>query len=31
MDEIHAIANKYSLPVIEDAAHALGATYHGNP
>jgi dTDP-4-amino-4,6-dideoxygalactose transaminase len=29
MDEIHALAAKYSIPVIEDAAHALGATYKG--
>jgi dTDP-4-amino-4,6-dideoxygalactose transaminase len=27
MDEIHAIAKKYHLPVIEDAAHAVGARY----
>lgn len=27
LDEIHAVASKYDLPVIEDAAHALGATY----
>lgn len=31
MDEIHAVARKYSLAVIEDAAHALGATYRGKP
>ncbi|MCJ7581148.1 MAG: DegT/DnrJ/EryC1/StrS family aminotransferase [Candidatus Aminicenantes bacterium] len=30
LDEIHAVASKYNLPVIEDAAHALGATYKGN-
>ncbi len=29
MDEINAIAVKYSLPVIEDAAQSLGATYKG--
>ena len=29
MDEIHAIAKKYNLVVIEDAAHALGAVYKG--
>lgn len=29
MDEIHAIAKKHHLTVIEDAAHALGAAYHG--
>lgn len=27
MDEIHAIAREFGLVVIEDAAHALGATY----
>jgi perosamine synthetase len=29
MDELHAIAAEYKIPVIEDAAHALGATYKG--
>lgn len=29
MDEIHAIARKHNLLVIEDAAHALGADYKG--
>lgn len=29
MDEIHAVAKEYGLPVIEDAAHALGAVYRG--
>ena len=29
MDELHAIAKQYNIPVIEDAAHALGATYKG--
>jgi perosamine synthetase len=29
MDELHRIATKYNIPVIEDAAHALGATYKG--
>jgi perosamine synthetase len=27
MDELLAIAKEYDIPVIEDAAHALGATY----
>ena len=29
MDEIHRIADKYNLLVIEDAAHAVGAEYKG--
>ena len=29
LDEIHKIAAKYNLPVIEDAAHAVGAEYRG--
>lgn len=29
MDELHAIARAYNIPVIEDAADALGATYKG--
>ncbi len=29
MDRIEAIADKYGLAVIEDAAHALGASYKG--
>ena len=29
MDQIHEIAKKHDLPVIEDAAHALGAYYKG--
>jgi perosamine synthetase len=31
MDEIHAVAQAHRLMVIEDAAHALGATYKGRP
>ena len=31
MDEIRKIASDYGLPVIEDAAHALGAKYKGKP
>ncbi len=30
-DEINAIAKKYNLPVIEDAAQSFGATYKGKP
>jgi len=29
LKEIHKIADKHNIPVIEDAAHALGATYKG--
>lgn len=29
LDEIHDIAHKHNLIVIEDAAHAIGATYKG--
>ena len=29
MDEIMAISKKYNIPVIEDAAEAIGATYNG--
>lgn len=29
MDEIMAIANKYDIPVLEDAAEALGSNYKG--
>ena len=29
MDPINAIAKKYNLPVIEDAAQSFGATYRG--
>lgn len=31
MDEINAIAARHKLKVIEDAAHALGASYQGRP
>jgi perosamine synthetase len=31
MDEIHKIADDYDLPVIEDAAQAMGAKYKGKP
>lgn len=29
MDEIAAIARKYNIPILEDSAQALGATYRG--
>jgi dTDP-4-amino-4,6-dideoxygalactose transaminase len=29
VEEIHAIAKKYDIPVIEDSAEALGSTYKG--
>lgn len=31
MDLIHEIAQRFNLTVIEDAAHALGTYYHGDP
>lgn len=31
LDEILAISNKYEIPIIEDAAEALGSTYKGKP
>jgi len=31
MDEICAVARRHDFVVVEDAAHALGATYHGRP
>jgi perosamine synthetase len=31
LDEINALAAQHSLAVVEDAAHALGATYKGKP
>ena len=31
LDELNAIAAKHGVPVIEDAAHALGAVYRGHP
>jgi perosamine synthetase len=31
LDEINAIATEHDLLVVEDAAHALGATYKGRP
>lgn len=31
MDEIMALADSHGLVVIEDAAHAIGATYRGRP
>jgi perosamine synthetase len=31
MDEVLAVARRHELSVIEDCAHALGATYHGQP
>lgn len=29
VDEVHAIARKYEIPVIEDSAEALGSSYRG--
>jgi len=31
MDEIMSVANRYGIPVIEDAAEALGSRYWGKP
>ncbi|GAA4440055.1 DegT/DnrJ/EryC1/StrS family aminotransferase [Pontibacter saemangeumensis] len=31
MDRLMAVAEKYGIPVIEDAAEALGSTYKGRP
>ena len=31
LDELQKIASKYKIPLIEDAAHALGATFKGKP
>lgn len=31
MDEVRAAAENRGVPVVEDAAHALGASYHGTP
>lgn len=31
MDEIKRVAAQHGIPVIEDAAEALGSTYHGRP
>ena len=30
LDAIYAIAARHNLPVVEDAAHAVGAAYHGH-
>lgn len=29
IDEVHSIADKYGIPIIEDSAEALGSTYKG--
>lgn len=31
LEQLQRISKQYSLPLIEDAAHALGATYNGMP
>lgn len=31
MTELQKVASKYNIPIIEDAAHALGAQYKGKP
>jgi dTDP-4-amino-4,6-dideoxygalactose transaminase len=30
LDQIYALAGRHQLAVVEDAAHAVGTTYHGN-
>jgi dTDP-4-amino-4,6-dideoxygalactose transaminase len=29
VDEVHAVANKYEIPILEDSAEALGSAYKG--
>jgi dTDP-4-amino-4,6-dideoxygalactose transaminase len=29
IDEVHAIANKYDIPILEDSAEAIGSSYKG--
>jgi dTDP-4-amino-4,6-dideoxygalactose transaminase len=31
LDELRAVAAKYGIPLVEDAAHAFGASYKGKP
>lgn len=31
LDGVHAVAESHGIPVVEDAAHALGASYKGAP
>lgn len=31
IDEIRAVADKYSIPILEDSAEALGSSYKGQP
>jgi len=31
LEELRAIADRHRLPLVEDAAQAMGATYHGKP
>jgi len=31
MKNLRLLADKYKIPIIEDAAHAIGATYNGKP
>lgn len=31
LDELRRVAQKYGIPIVEDAAHAFGATYRGKP
>ncbi|MBI5095340.1 MAG: aminotransferase class I/II-fold pyridoxal phosphate-dependent enzyme [Candidatus Hydrogenedentes bacterium] len=31
LDAVYAVARRHNIPVVEDAAHALGAAYKGSP
>ncbi|MBX7259704.1 MAG: aminotransferase class I/II-fold pyridoxal phosphate-dependent enzyme [Candidatus Hydrogenedentes bacterium] len=31
MDALYALGQKHGIPIVEDAAHALGASYNGTP
>src|SRR5665811_1887199 len=31
LDELHVLSDRHGLVMIEDACHALGASYHGTP
>ena len=31
LEALHDLADRHGIPLVEDACHALGATYHGTP